>query len=453
MRKRLSKLTLEQRTPTTGRIELRDSESPLVFRLTSNGVRTLTVRTRLKGKQVRFSYPHGARIENLEDARKWAHAMLDKCAAGIDPRQEEREKQHEIEASEKLRLANVVNVFIERHCKKNKSWRDTQAIFRIYVLPRWEDRLITEITRADVASLLDDVEDRTSIYRTNQVLAAIRKLFNWAMSRGMIEHSPVGPGMARAGERSRDRYLTPLEIRAVWKAAEALGYPSGTLVQLLLLTGQRRDEVAGMRWDEIDGNEKLWTLGHGRTKAGRAQLVPLSDLAFDLINSCPRIGDFVLTTRGDRPVSGFAKWKKQLDDEVFRILDEDTKETKTRADGARLNTLPPWQLHDLRRTVGTHMEEIGIPPHIVGSVLNHSPRGFKGVTSVYTRGELIFDRRKALTAWSRYLSLLLDQATRLELGRLLKPETEVDAMRVSAFRAALQADRATWERKRASLYG
>ena len=250
--------------------------------------------------------------------------------------------------------------------------------------------------------------------------------------------------MARAGERSRDRYLTPLEIRAVWKAAEALGYPSGTLVQLLLLTGQRRDEVAGMRWDEIDGNEKLWTLGHGRTKAGRAQLVPLSDLAFDLINSCPRIGDFVLTTRGDRPVSGFAKWKKQLDDEVFRILDEDTKETKTRADGARLNTLPPWRLHDLRRTVGTHMEEIGIPPHIVGSVLNHSPRGFKGVTSVYTRGELIFDRRKALTAWSRYLSLLLDQATRLELGRLLKPETEVDAMRVSAFRAALQADRATW---------
>ena len=318
MRKRLSKLTLEQRAPTTGRIEIRDSESPLVFRLTSKGVRTLTVRTRLKGKQVRFTYPHAARTENLEDARKWAHTMLDKCQAGIDPRDEERAAQREIEASEKLRLENVVDVFIDRHCKKNKSWRDTQAIFRLYVLPRWENRLITEITRADVASLLDGVEDRTSIYRTNRVLAAIRKLFNWAMSRGMIEHSPVGPGMARAGERSRERYLNPQEIRAVWKAAEALGYPSGTLVQLLLVTGQRRDEVAGMRWDEIDENERLWTLAQGRTKAGRAQFVPLSDLALELISYVPALGDYVLTTRGDRPVSGFAKWKKQLDETMQR---------------------------------------------------------------------------------------------------------------------------------------
>jgi integrase len=185
--------------------------------------------------------------------------ILDKCQAGIDPREEEREAEREAEAAEILRIVSVVEVFIERHCKKNKSWRDTQAIFRLYVLPRWGDRLITDITRTDVATLLDDVEDRSSVYRTNRVLAAIRKLFNWAMSRGMIEHSPVGPGMARAGEQSRDRYLAPLEMRVVWEAAEALGYPSGTLVQLLLLTGQRRDEVAGMRWDEIDVNERLWT--------------------------------------------------------------------------------------------------------------------------------------------------------------------------------------------------
>jgi hypothetical protein len=180
-------------------------------------------------------------------------------------------------------------------------------------------------------------------------------------------------------------------------------------------------------------------------------LVPLSDLAFDLINSCPRSGEFVLTTRGDRPVSGFAKWKKQLDDEMLQILGEETRETTARTDHAFLTSLPPWRFHDLRRTVATHMEEIGIPPHIVGSVLNHSPRGFKGITSIYTRGELIFDRRKALTAWSRYLSLLLEKTARVELGRLLKPETEADAVRVSAFRAALQADRATWERRRASL--
>ena len=198
MRKRLSKLTLEQRVPTTGRIEIRDSESPLVFRLTSNGIRTLTVRTRLRGRQVRFTYPHAARTENLEDARKWAHSILDRCQAGVDPRDEERGDAAG-RRSRFPRFSNVAASFVERHCKKNKSWRDTQTIFRLYVLPRWGERLITEIRRADVAKLLDEVEDKTSVYRTNRVLAAIRKLFNWATARGLLEHSPVGPGMSAGG--------------------------------------------------------------------------------------------------------------------------------------------------------------------------------------------------------------------------------------------------------------
>lgn len=192
-------LTLEQRVPTTGRIDIRDSESPLVFRLTSNGIRTLTVRTRLRGRQVRLTYPHAARTENLEDARKWANSILDRCQAGVDPRDEEREAMRQAEEADSLRFSNVAASFVERHCKKNKSWRDTQAIFRLYVLPRWGERLITEIRRADVAKLLDEVEDKTSVYRTNRVLAAIRKLFNWATARGLLEHSPVGPGMSRAG--------------------------------------------------------------------------------------------------------------------------------------------------------------------------------------------------------------------------------------------------------------
>ena len=414
-----------------------------MFRLTGNGIRTLTVRTRLRGKQVRFTYPHAARTENLEDARKWAHTILDKCQADIHPREEQRAAQREINAAEQLRFENVVNVFIDRHCKKNKSWRDTQAIFRLYVFPRWEDRLITEITRADVARLLDEVEDLTSIYRTNRVLAAIRKLFNWGMSRGMIEHSPVGLGMARAGERSRDRYLDPHEIRAVWKAAEALGYPSGTLVQLLLVTGQRRQEVAGMRWDEIDKNGKLWTLSYDRTKAGRGQIVPLSDLAFELIESCPRLGDYVLTTRGDRPISGFAKWKRHLDEETQRAM----------AAGKCIGNIAAWRLHDLRRTMATYMEELGIPPHIVGSVLNHSPRGFKGVTSVYTRGDLVYARRKALVAWARFLSLLIDKRIGEHMLKLLRPTNEVDAHAKDKLQTLLQADAVTWERNRHSILG
>lgn len=202
-----------------------------------------------------------------------------------------------------------------------------------------------------------------------------------------------------------------------------------------------------MRWDEIDHNEKLWTLARERTKADRAHSVPLSDLALELISSCPRIGDYVLTTRGDRPVSGFAKWKKQLDEKMQALLSDEAK-----AGSTQTVSLPPWRLHDLRRTVATHMEEIGVPPHTVASVLNHSPKGFKGITSVYTRGDLIYARRKALVAWARYLSLLLDDRIAKTLQRLLNPESEIDAQATDSFRQLLLEDVTTWERRRDSMF-
>ena len=374
-----------------------------MFRLTSNGSRSLTIRTRLKGgKQVRLTYPHPARAANLEDARRWAHGAVQDCQSGIDPREEEKRALIEAQAKNELLFKNVVAHFIERHASRNKSCRDTQAIFDLHVLPHWHGRSLTEISRADVAHVLDAVEDRASVYRANRVLAAIRKLFNWAITRGLIEHSPVRPGMARPGERSRDRYLSTHEIALVWKAAERIGYPGGTLVQLLLLTGQRRSEVAGMRWDQIDRRDWLWTLPRENTKAGREHIVPLRGATAELVRSVPRVGDYVLTTTGDTPISGFAKWKRQLDSEIVMLLRTDAE--CRGQDPENVAALPHWRLHDLRRTVATHMEELGVPPHVVGSVLNHDPKGYKGITSVYTRGALIAHRQKALSVWAHYLS-------------------------------------------------
>ena len=441
MRKRLTKLTLEQRLPKAGRLEVRDFESPLVYRLTSSGTRSFSVRTRLNGQQLRFTYPAVARVENLEDARGWAHRIVDKCKAGLDPREEQWRVQ-KVSESDALRFWVVLETFIARHAKRNKTWRDTQAIFALHVLPYWGNRLITEISRSDVARLLDIVEDRTSVYRTNRVLAAVRKLFNWAVARGTIEKSPVVPGMARQGEKSRDRYLTPREIRLVWKSAQKLGYPAGTLIQLLLLTGQRRSEVAGMRWDQLDlEREKVWTLPPEQTKAGREHCVPLSDPAIHLIQSAPQLGEYVLSTGGATPISGFSKWKKRLDEEVAAFL-----RGEAAADSPTIPPLPSWRLHDLRRTVATHMEELGIPPHMVGSVLNHDPKGYKGVTSVYTRGNLLYERRKALTAWARFLAYVLDRTSVGRLERILRPETEAEAARSDQFRTAIQSGDDGWVR-------
>lgn len=446
MRKRLTKLTLEQRPPKVGRLELRDSESPLVFRLTSAGARTLSVRTRLRGRQVRFTCPHPARVEKLDEARKWAHSIVQQCAAGVDPREEERRARAKAQATDSLLFANVVALFMERHAKNNRSWPDTASIFKVHVLPKWGSRAITDIKRVDVAKLLDTVEDRTSIYRANRVLAAVRKLFNWAAVRGMIENSPVGLGMTRSGEESRDRYLDVREIRLVWKAAEAIGYPAGTLYQLLLVTGQRRSEVAAMRWDEISRSDKLWTLKKERTKASREHLVPLSDLALKLIGSSTGCADYVLSTRDGRPISGFSKWKKDLDAKVLELAREEAE-----AHQCQFRPVPYWRLHDLRRTVGTQMEELSIPPHIVGSVLNHSPRGYKGITSVYTRGDLVYERRQALTTWARFLSLLVDASDYSSIEKLLRPHDEEEARRTAAFRRALQSDSKSWERERKRL--
>ncbi len=180
-----------------------------------------------------------------------------------------------------------------------------------------------------------------------------------------------------------------------------------------------------------------------QTKSGRAHLVPFSDLTLDILKELPHLGDYVLTSLGDRPVSGFRKWKRKLDEEILALMSEEAEAEGT--DPEAVKPLPHWRFHDLRRTVATHMEELGIPPHIVGSVLNHDPKSYKGITSVYTRGDLIFERRKALTAWARFLSLILDEARWEGVSKLLSPETEAEAARTDEFRRMIQADAETWE--------
>ena len=444
MRKRLTKMTLEQKAPAGGRVEVRDTDSPLVFRLTRKDARSLSIRTRLRAQQIRLTYPGSATIDNLDDARRWAQEVAAQCKQGIDPREEERRLLLEAEMAGGRRFDQVVAQFIERHAKKNKTWSETRAIFNRHVLPRWKDHQLDEISRADVAYLLDEVEDKSSVYTANRVLAAVRKLFNWSVTRGLIELSPVVPGMARKGEVSRTRYLSPDELRTVWRAAKKLGPPATSVIHLLIVTGQRRGELTATTWDQLDlEGERLWTLPATQTKSGRGHLVPLSDLALTILKDLPRLGDYVLTSRGDRPVSGFGKWKKKLDEEIVVLLREEAEAQG--ADPDAVAPLPHWRLHDLRRTVATHMEELGIPPHVVGSVLNHDPKSYKGITSVYTRGDLIFERRKALTAWSRFLALILDGAKWMQVSKLLSPETEAEAARTDEFRRMIQADAETWE--------
>jgi integrase len=182
--------------------------------------------------------------------------------------------------------------------------------------------------------------------------------------------------------------LTDAEIAALWPATDQLGYPFGQLVRLLLITAQRRDEVAHMRWSDLDLDNRVWTIPRERTKSDRLQQVPLSSLAMEVLAETPRLGDYVLSSgvRGDKPVSGFSVAKKRLD---------------------AISGLAEWRLHDLRRTAASGMAKLNVPPHIIEKVLNHSTGTVSGVAAVYNRYGYLDEKRDALEAWSKMMTEII----------------------------------------------
>jgi integrase len=184
--------------------------------------------------------------------------------------------------------------------------------------------------------------------------------------------------------------LSDDELCVVWQAADKLGGPFGALVKFLILTGQRRDEAAGMRWSELDLDSRLWTIGKERTKNGRTHDVPLSPQAVVIIGSLARIAgsDFVLTTTGKAPASDYSKKKRQID----ALLPGDT---------------PAWRLHDIRRTVASGMARLGVNLPIIEKVLNHRSGSFGGIVGVYQRHDFAAEKRLALQAWGAHLEQIV----------------------------------------------
>jgi integrase len=254
-----------------------------------------------------------------------------------------------------------------------------------------------------VIELLDAVADEGKPIAANRTLAAIRKLFNWSLQRGLIEATPVALVEMPGKETRRERTLSADEIRSLWPCFDALGHPFGPFFKMALATGQRRDEVAGMRWQDIDDAERTWTLPSEMTKAGRVHVVPLSPLAIEILAETKTtaiclgtgqgegsaLGTYVFTTRRDRPISGYSKAKARLDKAVVEAHVED-----------RLPALELWTIHDLRRTVGTGLGKLGISRFIIARVLNHAD---STVTGIYDRYEYLDEKRHALDAWREYL--------------------------------------------------
>jgi integrase len=323
----------------------------------------------------------------LSEAREMAREALKKVARGTDPAEDRKTARAKLAATPTVKEA--ARDFVEHYAKpRNRSWRETERIFERYVFPDWGERLLPSITRGDVAALLAGIASRGAPYMANRVLSAIRRFWNWCLEQGKLETSPVASVKAPSREVSRDRVLSDEEICAFWAATEDMGWPFGALFQLLLITGQREDEVAGMRWSDLDFDRSLWTLPREISKSDRLNQVPLPSLAMDILKRLPQTeSTLVFSTTETTPVSGFSKAKKRCD---------------------QLSGLTGWRLHDLRRTAASGMARLKVEPWIVEKVLNHQTGQLSGIAGVYNRWCYLNEKREALERWQRHLDRLLN---------------------------------------------
>lgn len=287
--------------------------------------------------------------------------------------------------------------FIERYAKvKQRTWPETERLIARNILPKWGRRLITSIDGRDVNALLNSIIDKGTPIAANRTLAAGRKMFKWARSRQIIATSPFdGVGMP-GEEKSRDRTPNDAELALILRAADTLPPVFGAFVKLLVYTGQRRDEVAQMKWSELDADLTLWTLPRERSKNDKAHSVPIAPEARAILATLPHVSDYVLTTNGRTPVSGYSKCKIALDDEV------------TKLNGGK--AIEAWRIHDLRRAMASGMAGRGIQMPVVEKVLNHTSGSFGGVQGVYQRHDFAGEKKLALESWAKHLVTLVDDA-------------------------------------------
>lgn len=329
-------------------------------------------------------------------AREEAKRLLRMVDSGQDP------KDAPTAAPAADTVERIFAEFLERHHRakghRNAAW--VSDMFQRNIAPHWGGRALASITRRDCIELLDQVAARAPI-QANRTRAILSSFFAWCAGRDIIASSPIVGTAKPAAETARDRVLSDDELVCVWRAAEAMTHPFGTFVQALILTAQRRDEVAGMAWRELDFSQAQWVLPGERTKNGRAHVVHLGPMAVDLLARSPRFAgcDQVFTTSGRGAIRGYSGAKRTLDERVEAL----------RAPAA-IEPFERWTFHDLRRTVATGMAGLSVPPHVVEKILNHSGGTIAGVAKIYNRFEYFEERRSAMLAWERKLAGLLGRA-------------------------------------------
>ena len=363
-----------------------DDELPgLGLRILKSGSRSWVVRYRVSRRQRVVTLGKVAMLSPGQ-ARARASEILAQAKLGKDF---QAEKQSLKSNADRLTFGNLMNQFLSRYADVAQSQKTRSETRRL--LAKWRDLdlvPVDDITRSTIAEGLGKAEQESGLVTRNRMRSALSRLFSWALEEGLAEYNPV-VGTARRPERPRERVLSANELIAIWAATANPG-DHNAIVRLLMLTGQRREEVAAARWSEIDAKRALWSIPAERTKNKRSHDVPLSKYALGIFEAIPtREGRDLIFGEAAGPFSGWSKSKERLD---------------------RRSGVSSWTLHDLRRTVVTGMAEIGVQPHIVEAVVNHVSGHKAGVAGIYNRATYAEEKRTALQKWAEHLGSIVDTA-------------------------------------------
>ena len=364
-------------TPDKGQVDYFCKGEPgFAIRVSLGGTKAWFIKYLFKGTQYRLPLGRYPSV-TLAAARALARDVKHDVAHGTNPalvRRLDREAPTFYELAE---------IFIERHAKpKKRSWREDQRILLKYCRP-WHPRKAADITRADVVDLLHRIASGGAGVMGNRVLACVRKVYNYGIKNGHVEANPAYMVDAPAAETSRERVYTENELRRLWPAFGERGL-AGSVFKFCLITGQRLSEVRGLPWDEIEGD--LWTLPGARTKNRRIHIVPLSDMALELLEPL-RLLDSEWVFPSPR------KKEKPL-----------THTDKAMAAVREISGVKDYITHDLRRTMTTGLTALGFPKPDVGRLLNHTETG---VTATYDRHDYLSLKKDLVTAWGRRLREIL----------------------------------------------
>lgn len=387
---RLNKTTIAELGVPDGKAEITyyDQDLPgFGIRARKSGKRSWVAVYRL-GNKVRRETLGDPALLSPEQARTKAKQILAKASLGEDSfisRQEEKAKADNT-------LDKVIHAYIQQYVELRQRPK-TQHETKRYLLKTWKSlrRLpLNKVTRREVAGTLAEIVALNGPMSANRARAALHGLFVWAMQQGLAEGNPVAGTKAPAAEVKRDRVLSNEELRALWMATPD-GGDFSIIVRLLILTGQRREEVGAMAWREIDIDRALWSIPAERSKNKQAHEVPLSLPCLHLLQSRQRDDkrDLVFGT-GKGPFAGWSKAKARLD---------------------QRSGVQDWRLHDLRRTVVTGMAEMGIQPHIIEAVVNHISGHKAGIAGVYNRATYAAEKRSSIVTWAEHLGIVVGTET------------------------------------------